>query len=337
MKALADDPLVWPPVVKLAVLLNAVSRLQQKILNALGNDAPLDNPLACSFTAPFVGSDATVLSDAFDRPRPDVFAILNDAGFCQWLELRGAGNGRELMARIRRLLNQADTLIGAFRDSGQLEDADEEIERSGRFENHPPGLTEAHKAESRQFRNLKMGGIVSSEAASEFLVRLGGVAVELASLAPNATEWPCSGDFVPDGGNSAWQFHDHENKVSFKGLTFPLQGRAYDTLKILANAIRPITTDEIGGKLGDTHPNPSAVNSYISGLKKTLLDIFNLSADENGKTELCAITHREGKQYRRLRSDALTPKTSTGQSSVPKKSASKQPLRKAKKQRPANT
>ncbi len=323
MKALADDPLVWPPVEKLAVLLNAVSRIQQKILNALGTDAPLDNPLACSFTAPFVESDATVLSDAFDRPASDVAAILNDAAFGQWLESRGVGNGREMVARIRLLLNQADTLIGAFRDSGQLDDADEETERRGRFEDHSPGLTEAYKALSRQFKNSTMGGKVSVKAASEFLERLGGIAADLASLAPNATERSSSCEIASGGNNAEWQFDDHKNEVTFKGVTFPLQGRPCDVLKILARSISPITTDDIGKALGDTHPISSAVNSYISQLKETLLRFFDLSADEKGNSELCAISHRDRKTYRSLRSDALTPKTSTTQLAATKKPASK--------------
>lgn len=329
MNALADDPLVWLPAEKLAVLLNAVSRIQQKILNALGADAPLDNPFACSITVPFVWPDATALNTAFDRPHSDVSAILKDAVFCQWLQSRGAGNGREMVARIRLTLNQADTLIGALRDSGQLDDADEEIERTGRFEDHPLGLTEALKAQSRQFTVCKTGGMVSVKAAREFLEQLGGIATELACLAPNVLEQSSSNMVVPSGGNAEWQFHDYESKVTFKGVTFPLQGRPLDVLKILATSKNLMTTDDIGLALGDTNPVSTAVKSYITPLKKTLLKFFDLAADTKGNSELCAITRRQAKCYRRLRSEALTPKATTAQLAAPmKKPSGKKPLRK---------
>ncbi len=134
------------------------------------------------------------------------------------------------------------------------------------------------------------------------------------------------------GGDGVWQFDD--GTVKFKGVSFPLRGREYDVLKILATSSRNTDADIaelLGGNCGN-----EAVRTHISNLKTELLKYFDLASDPNGKNDLCDKVLIDRRNRRRLRSEALSPKKAAVPSPARKRASPKQSATISKNKRRAN-
>ncbi len=143
---------------------------------------------------------------------------------------------------------------------------------------------------------------------------------------------PKSEASIPSGV-AVWQFND--GTVTFKGVTFSLCGREYDVLQLLATSGN--TTDAfIGDELGITTDN---VRTYLSKAGKEIRKHFDVTPDRKGRELLCELTPIGKQNRRRLRSEALQPKSTKSRKSTasPTRLESKKSLTISKKKRPRNS